>query len=105
MNDPKHTKDQLAAALREVNLDGMADLAAEGHYHDYLSTLTFPELTLIDDLAKAATVHPERRDAILALRERVKAGDFDANEEESDDWAKSPEGVETMDWLKNKTRF
>lgn len=98
-----HTKDQLAEALRAVGLDDMAALAAEGHYHDYLSSLTFPELTLIDHLAKAADENPERSSAILALRERVKAGDFDANKEESEDWANSPEGRETMSWLKNKS--
>lgn len=99
-----HTKDQLAEALREVGLDGIAAMAAEGHYHDYLSPLTFPELTLMDDLAKAAE-HADavRRDLILAVRERVKAGDFDATEEESEEWASSEEGRETMSWLKNKS--
>lgn len=100
-----HTKDQLAEALREINLTAMADKAAEGYYHDFLSELTFPELTLLDDLAKAAAAHPEKCEAILKLRERVKNGDFDASEEESDDWADSEEGRETMSWLKNKTRF
>lgn len=99
-----HTKDQLAEALRKVGLDGMAALAAEGHYHDFLSPLQFPELTLVDELAKAAAhAIGARRDLILALRERVKAGDFDATAEESEDWASSEEGRETMNWLKTKS--
>ncbi|MCK1670358.1 hypothetical protein [Bradyrhizobium sp. 150] len=99
-----HTKDQLAEALRKAGLESMSALAAEGHYHDYISTLTFPGLTLLDDLAKAAQhVDGARRDVILALRERVKAGDFDATDEESVDWANSEEGRETMSWLKNKS--
>jgi hypothetical protein len=91
-----HTKDKLAEALRELALNKMADKAAEGWYHDYLSPLDFPTITLVDDLAAAAARYPDHAGAIMALRERVKAGDFDASKEESDEWAASPEGRETF---------
>lgn len=91
-----HTKDILAAALRDVGLDAMAERAATGFYHDFLSPLDLPELTLLDDLAVAASRHPEKRGAIMALRERVKDGDFDATAEESDEWANSPEGKDAF---------
>jgi hypothetical protein len=85
-----HTKDILAAALTEAGLPDMAAKAAEGHYHDFLSPLDLPELQLAADLALAGTP------AAWALRERVINGDFDASREESEEWAASPEGQETM---------
>lgn len=87
-----HTKDMLAAALKEVLLNSMAEKAAEGYYHDFLSPLPLPEIQLVNDLEKAAKIHPKRKEAIMALRSRVINGDFDANKEESDAWAASPEG-------------
>jgi hypothetical protein len=101
----EHTKDKLAKVLCEAGLTGMAAQAATGYYHDYLSPLDLPEIALVNDLALAASQHPEKHDAIIALRQRVIDGDFNATKEESDDWAESPEGQETMKWLKNKTRF
>jgi hypothetical protein len=81
-----HSKDFLAQELRGAGLHAMADLAATGYYHDYLSPLDLPEITLAHDLAQVNT--PEA----LALRKRVFNGEFDATKEESDEWAKSPEG-------------
>lgn len=91
-----HSKDKLAEALRKVGLDEMAKWAAEGWYHDYLSPLDTPAIALADDLAVAASKHPERKDEILAVRRQHLNGDFDATKEESDDWAKSDEGQETF---------
>lgn len=85
-----HTKDILAAALTEAGLTEMAAKAATGYYHDFLSPLDFPELTLAADLARVGTVEA------LELRNRVIDGDFDASKEESEAWAASPEGQETM---------
>jgi hypothetical protein len=85
-----HTKDILAAALRDAGLPKMAELAAEGHYHDYLSPLPMPEKKLCDELTIVGT------SAALALRERVREGDYDASEEEEEEWAASPEGVAAM---------
>lgn len=96
-----HTKDKLAAALREVGLSKMADKAATGYYHDFLSPLDLPEMQLMHDLALAAGDAAKADDAtrsrdIIALRDRVMNGDFDASAEESDEWAKSPEGQDAM---------
>ena len=91
-----HTKDMLADALRAVGLDAMADKAATGHYHDFLSPLALPELQLCADLVDAAKARPDRSADIMALRQRVMGGDFDASAEESEDWAKSEEGQETF---------
>lgn len=86
-----HTKDKLARALTDVGLPEMAGLAAQGYYHDYLSPLDLPELTLIGDLEVAAS-KVRNSTAIMNLRKRVMNGDFDASKEESDEWAASEEG-------------
>ena len=85
-----HTKDYLADELRKVGLTEMADRAAAGYYHDFLSPLAFPELQLDADLLQAAT--PEA----LALRRRHHGGEFDASIVESDEWMDSPDGQATM---------
>lgn len=81
-----HTKDILAGELRKANLPEMAAKAETGHYHDFLSPLDTPCLQLAADLAVVGT--PEA----LALRARHLEGEFDASLEESDEWAKSPNG-------------
>lgn len=91
-----HTKDILANALRDVGLTDMAAKAATGWYHDFMSPLDAPTLTLVDDLAVAAKNDSPQRAAILALRARAINGDFDATTAESRDWADSPEGQETV---------
>jgi len=84
-----HTKDMLANALREAGLDAMADKAATGYYHDFLSSLDLPELQLVTELGVAATEHPDKAETIEALRQRVINGEFNASAEESEEWAKS----------------
>ena len=93
-----HTKDKLAAALREVELAAMARKAEEGYYHDFLSPLATPEMALVADLARAATGYTNR-EAIYALRTRVIDGEFDASSDESDAWAASPEGQDAFNRL------
>ena len=89
-----HTKDVLAAELRKVGLDQMADAAAAGYYHDFLSPLAMPEMQLAADLVNAAqrSRDPFIRSAIMAVRTRHLDGEFDASKAESDEWAASPEG-------------
>jgi hypothetical protein len=91
-----HTKDLLADELMKLGLMDMSLQARGGYYHDFLSPLDTPEMQLVHDLAEASTRLPDRRDAILALRQRVINGDFDASSEESDDWAKSEEGQDAF---------
>jgi len=91
-----HTKDMLADAMRAADLPEMADKAATGYYHDFLSPLDFPEMQLCDDLAEVKTP------AAMALRVRVIDGEFDASIDESDEWAASPDGQETLGKLMPK---
>jgi hypothetical protein len=95
-----HTKDKLAEALRKVGLDKLAEAAAGGYYHDFLSPLDLPELTLVNDLTISAG--GPKREEILALRRDVIEGKFDASKEESDEWMQSPEGQEAYRRLVNR---
>ena len=81
-----HTKDILSQELRKAGLTEMADKAAQGYYHDFLSPMDMPAVELANDLAKAGT--PEA----LLLRERHLDGEFDASAEESEEWINSQEG-------------
>jgi hypothetical protein len=91
-----HTKDKLADALTQLGLIEMAAKARGGFYHDFLSPLPTPELQLISDLGAAASRLHDRSDAIMALRQRVIDGNFDASEEESEAWANSADGQEAF---------
>jgi hypothetical protein len=96
VEEPMHTQDLLADALREAGLTEMADRAATGFYHDFLSPLDLPEMALVTALGAAATAHPDKAQAIEALRKRVINGEFDASAEEGEEWAASPDGQETF---------
>ena len=88
-----HTKDQLAEALRGAGLLDMADKAAKGYYHDFLSPLALPEIQLMTDLRSAqASSSGEQKVKLEELIARHSKGDFDASSEESEDWAASPDG-------------
>jgi hypothetical protein len=100
-----HTKDMLADELRKVGLNDMADRAATGWYHDFLSPLDAPCITLANDLAVAARRAQDGGFSaidIIALRQRHLNGDFDATKEESDDWAESPDGQDAFQLLMRK---
>jgi hypothetical protein len=99
-----HTKDILAQALRDAGLNQMADKAARGYYHDFLSDLAAPCIQLKDDLAVFAFAEgwPRRAEA-KALLDRHINGDFDASKEESDAWAASEDGRKTFDDLVRPT--
>jgi hypothetical protein len=85
-----HTKDNLAAELTKAGLTEMAFKATKGWYHDYLSPLAMPCAQLVSDLHRVGT--PESR----ALAVRAMNGEFDANQEEADAWAASPDGKATF---------
>lgn len=92
-----HTKDQLADALAAIGLTEMAAKAREGYYHDFLSPLDRPELTLVHELRLIGTP------GAMALRQRAINGDFDARLEESEAWAKSADGQEaSRQLMKNR---
>jgi len=92
------TSELLAKALDEVGLTTMAKLARQDMFHDYLSPQATPTMGLVDMLSGAAQGCPDgrRMRAIIALRQRVIDGDFDADSEESEAWANSPEGQATF---------
>lgn len=94
-----HTKDFLAQELRKAGLSAMADKAATGYYHDYLSPLDLPCQQLAHDLktfANAPSLSAPRRHEVQTLLARHMNGEFDASKEESEAWASSDEGKETF---------
>lgn len=91
-----HTKDNLAAELNKAGFAEMAAKATDGYYHDYLSPLAMPCEQLVADLHRIGT--PESRN----LAKRAMNGEFDANREEAEAWAKSKEGTETFGLLRSE---
>lgn len=88
---------KLAAALRAIPgiPPVMTERAERGYYHDFLSPLPTPLLQLVADLTELAASPGTPRDSRPLLRsmaQAVKDGEYDATKEESDAWARSPEG-------------
>lgn len=87
------TRDKLAAELRKVatgatpghaaKYEAFAKRAETGEFDDYASTYACPVTQLHNEL-KAAGFNK--------FAARVANGEFDATKEESDEWARSPEG-------------
>jgi hypothetical protein len=95
--DTEHTTAKLARALRELGTlavpPEMIRRAEAGYFHDFLSPLALPELALVNVLgALANRPGAPHRAELLALRQRVIDGEFDATKAESDAWARSPDG-------------
>lgn len=106
----EHTTVKLANALRAISgvPRDMLTRAIDGYYHDYLSPLATPEIQLVADLRELAAAPATPRDSRPLLREvaqRVIDGEFDASKEESDAWAKSPDGQETFRQLRDDITF
>jgi hypothetical protein len=94
---------KLAAALREIGLETLAQDAEKDFYHDFSSPYPLPEMVLVRELqiesTKCGSDQNDKRIKIMALRRRVIDGEFDATIEESDAWAASPEGQEAFSRL------
>jgi hypothetical protein len=92
------TSAYLASELRKLGLEDLAQSAEKDEYHDFLSPYPLPEMKLVKDLAVEATKwrDEEKIASIMALRQRVINGDFDASTAESEAWAASPEGQEAF---------
>lgn len=100
-----HTAHTLAAALAAAHAPAaIIRRAARGYYHDYLSPLAMPELTLITELRRAALRDPEHAVAILEVAKDVADGEHDASKAESEEWGRSPEGRETFRDLTRRRR-
>jgi hypothetical protein len=101
VSEREHTTVKLARALKAIPgvPAEMIKRATDGYYHDYLSPLATPEVQLVIDLRELANRPATPRNSRPLLRELAKAvsdGQYDASKEEADEWARSPEGQETM---------
>jgi hypothetical protein len=82
------TKEKLAVALEKERAPrSMIVRAREGYYDDFLSPLAMPIHQLVSDV---------RKYNLTRIAKRAMNGDFDATKEESDAWAASDEGQETI---------
>jgi hypothetical protein len=89
------TRDKLAAELRKVaekaspenaaKYEAFAKRAETGEFDDFADTYVCPITQLYMELSRAG---------FTKFAERVADGEFDATKEESDEWARSPEGQE-----------
>lgn len=87
------TRDKLAAELRKVAAMASPDNAAKyeafakraetGEFDDYADTYVCPITQLYSELIAVG---------FTKFAARVAAGEFDATQEESDEWARSPSG-------------
>jgi hypothetical protein len=101
MTDSEHTTAKLARALEGIPgvPNEMIEHARTGFYHDYLSPLDTPAVQLVADLRELAARPGTPRNSRPLLRVLATAvidGQYDASKEESDEWARSQEGQETI---------
>lgn len=96
------TSQRLADALRAAGILTLAERAEKDEFHDYLSPHATPTIILANELVGIIndTTHEQHtRTAAHNIRVRVINGEFDATEEESNEWAASAEGQATFDRL------
>jgi hypothetical protein len=85
------TARRLAHALALIPApENMVAAALDGYFDEWKGPLDFPIMQLVEDLWKLYEQTGNKR--YLELRDRVKEGEFDGTKEESDEWARSPEG-------------
>jgi hypothetical protein len=99
------TRVRLAAELRKCaeksslwkkpRYEAFAKRAETGEFDDYADTHVCPITQLYTEL---------RANGLNKFAERVKDGEFDATKEESDEWAASPSGQETLGMLSPEMR-
>jgi hypothetical protein len=99
------TRDRLAAELRKIaaiasptnaaTYEAFAKRAETGEFDDYGSMYTCPITQLHTELMAAG---------FTKFAARVANGEFDATKEESDEWARSPEGQEIAKSLSPEMR-
>src|SRR5262245_5522046 len=99
------TRDKLAAELRKVaaaaspenaaRYEAFAKRAETGEFDDYGSMYDCPITQLNNELMAAG---------FTKFAARVRDGEFDATKEESDEWARSPEGQEAAKQLSPEMR-
>jgi hypothetical protein len=84
-----------------LGLPDMARRAREGHFDDFFAPAEVADgmeiLRLYNELrGKLQVVRKSQRPRIKHVMEAVKTGEFDATKEESDRWAASKDGQDTM---------
>lgn len=98
------TRDKLAAELRKIaavssehaaTYEAFAKRAETGEFDDYADTYDCPVTQLHRELTAAG---------FTKFAARVAGGEFDATKEESDEWARSPDGQETAKLLSPEMR-
>lgn len=99
------TRDKLAGELRKIaaqasqanaaKYEAFAKRAEMGEFDDYADTYVCPITQLFNELTTAG---------FTKFAARVANGEFDATKEESDEWARSPEGQEAAKRLTPEIR-
>lgn len=79
--------DELGAGKRTAKQRALLGRVVSEHYNEFRSPLAFPITQLCADLQRAK---------LGALVGRVKAGEFDASDDECREWANSPEGQQAF---------
>lgn len=100
-----HTREKLARELRKVaamatpenadKYEAFAVRAQTGEFDDYADTYVCPITQLYSELMAAG---------FRKFASRVANGEFDATKEESDEWARSPQGQEAAKQLSPELR-
>lgn len=93
--DLKQAADETADAQKKKFLMSLSSRAATGEFDDFASTYVCPITQLHAELT-AGGFHK--------FAQRVASGEYDATKEESDEWARSPEGQETLKLLPPEMR-
>jgi len=97
------TSQYLADALRGAGFEDLALRAEADEFHDFLADVPLPQMVLHDSLMdRVRTSTGSQQMAAVALINRLKEGEFDASEEEGDEWARSEEGQATFAELLSK---
>lgn len=94
------TTEYLGRVLGELGLDDMAARAREGHFDDFNAPADVADgrelMRLVAELRIVARDRPDLADPIERVENGVRHGEFDATKQESDRWAASKDGQDTM---------
>lgn len=94
------TPDYLGRVLDEAGLPGLAERARLGHFDDFQApaeVATGAELIrLVAELRIIGEKDPDMAERVAAIENAARRGEFDATRAESDRWAVSKAGQDTM---------
>ena len=85
--------EKLMKAFQAAGMLDFANRAAQGEFNEFFGPYTCGITFLVEEMTKVGTP------AALQLRKQLINGDFDAGIEESEEWANSPEGIDTFQRL------